>query len=136
MTEASLPLNLEGLKILVVEDSPDILLMISRFLRAEGAKVDVAEDGMQALDRTSENRYDIVLMDLKMPKLDGFTAVAAMRDRGIKVPIIALTAHSVTEIRDKCIMSGFNERLCKPIDRQTLVTEVASFAGMAKVGVH
>lgn len=127
MTEAGLSLNLEGIRILVVEDSPDILLMISRFLRAEGAKVDVAEDGMQALARTAENRYDIVLMDLKMPKLDGFTAVAAMRDRGLKVPIIALTAHSMTELRDKCILSGFNERLCKPIDRQTLINEVISF---------
>lgn len=127
MTEANLPVNLKGLKILVVEDSPDILLMISRFLRAEGAHVDVAEDGMQALARTSENRYDIVLMDLKMPKLDGFTTVAAMRDRGVNIPIIALTAHSMTELREKCILSGFNERLCKPIDRHTLIKEVAAF---------
>lgn len=127
MTDSPLSLYLTGVRVLLVEDSPDIQLMLSRFLRAEGAHVDVADDGMQALDRTRDSDYDIVLMDLKMPKLDGYLTASVLRERGFKSPILALTAHAMNEVKEKCLKSGFNDRLTKPIEREKLIHEVATF---------
>ncbi len=136
MTETALPLNLEGVRILVVEDSPDIQLMLTRFLRAEGAQVEVASDGMQALECAQQNEYDIVLMDLKMPKLDGYTTTETLRDRGFTKPIIALTAHAMIEVKEKCLSSGFNDRLTKPIDREHLIHEVIAVLDRSRDGLH
>lgn len=75
----------------------------------------------------TSKEYDIVLMDVQMPNMDGIAAVKHLREQNYKKPIIALTAHAMKEERDRCLVAGFTEFLTKPIVREELVTLLQSF---------
>ncbi|MEY5028784.1 MAG: hypothetical protein RLZ63_1099 [Pseudomonadota bacterium] len=110
--------NHSGTRVLLVEDDP-INQEISRVLLTEaGMKVDVAGDGQQALGLTRENSYDLILMDLQMPVMDGLTATRQIRTlpQMQDVPIIALTANTYEEDRQRCKEAGMNDFASKPID--------------------
>jgi signal transduction histidine kinase/CheY-like chemotaxis protein/HPt (histidine-containing phosphotransfer) domain-containing protein len=120
-----------GLRILVADDSSDIQMLMTRFLADIDARVALASDGRQAvtmvLAAEREARpFDLVLMDLHMPELDGAEAVRELRAAGVDRPIIALTASAYLEDRDRCTEAGYNDFLTKPIDRGQLVQRIAT----------
>ncbi|RYZ51040.1 MAG: hybrid sensor histidine kinase/response regulator, partial [Proteobacteria bacterium] len=93
---------LTGLKILLVEDSPDNQLLISRILKREGVQsVQTASDGLEGVEMAERGDFDLVLMDVQMPRMDGFEAVGVLRKKGFKTSIIALTAHAMKGYRDE-----------------------------------
>jgi PAS domain S-box-containing protein len=121
-------LSLNGLKILVVDDAPDIRSLISFLLMRAGALVDFAEDGSEGYRKALSNSYDMVLMDIQMPVMDGYTATMKLREQGYHKPIIALTAHAMTEARKKCLTVGCTGHLSKPINPSHLLGTVAFHA--------
>lgn len=120
--------RLDGIKILLVEDSADNRHLISRYLLRAGAEVTTAVDGSRGVEAAFNFNFDVILMDLQMPVLDGYGATRTLRENNYVKPILALTAHAFTTERDRCLRSGFDEHLVKPIDRDELIATVAQFA--------
>ncbi len=112
---------LVGMKVLLVDDSSDNQILISIILETAGAEVDSAGGGEQAIKKASPGAYDIVLMDLQMPGIDGFMATREIRRRGFEGPILALTAHGFAEVKDRCFENGLVEHIIKPVDPDLLV---------------
>ena len=117
-------------RILIAEDGRDTLRLLRVILERTGLTVDSAENGLVACQLVEKGRLngiapDLILMDIQMPELDGFEALRRLRQSGWKGPIIALTAHALSDDRDKCLLAGFNDYLAKPIDRDGLIRIVA-----------
>jgi CheY-like chemotaxis protein len=120
--------SLAGMMVLLVDDAPDNQFLVSHMLRNAGASVDLASDGSEGIERALHGHYDIVLMDLQMPRLDGYEATTILRSRGYTRPIIALTAHAMKEERDRCISKGFTDHLAKPIKQRELLAQIQRHA--------
>ena len=119
--------ELNGLVILLVEDSLDNQMLISRYLQQAGASVDVASDGAEGIDLALKGSYDVILMDVQMPNVDGYEATAALRAKGLITPIVALTAHAMKEERERAFARGFTDYLIKPLSRSLLVKTLTKF---------
>jgi signal transduction histidine kinase/DNA-binding response OmpR family regulator len=116
-------------RILLAEDSPDNQLLISTFLRKLGAVVEVAEDGGKAVNQALSAQsagasFDLVLMDMQMPHVDGYEATRQLRSRGFTRPIIALTANAMGGDQELCLDAGCSDYASKPIDRRRLVAQI------------
>lgn len=122
-------LALQDLRILVADDSPDNLFLVTRILIKNGATIDTAPDGNFAVKMALEGSYDAVLMDIQMPVLDGYGAVAVLLEKGYKAPIIALTAHAMAEDRTRTDLAGFAAHLTKPLDPKELVDTIEKIIG-------
>lgn len=118
---------LSGIKILLAEDSPDNRAVMRAFLRNTQATLVFAEDGLEALKKASEEEFDLVLMDIQMPKMDGLNATLRLREIGFKKPILALTAHALPEEIKRSLAAGCNGHLTKPISRETLIAAISSY---------
>ena len=118
---------LRGIKVLVVDDAADNQALLWRFLTNYGAVVDSAENGFSGYRKALAGDFDIVLMDIQMPEMDGYTATHKLRSAGYRAPIIALTAHAMSEVRQKCLSVGYSAHLPKPINRQDLVRTILQF---------
>ena len=119
-----------GVRILLVEDGPDNQRLLSIILKKHKAKVDIAENGLIAIEKVEQSlkenhSYDVILMDMQMPIMDGYDATAKLRSKGCQIPIIALTAHAMTGQREKCLALGCNEFATKPIQRDKLLNTIA-----------
>jgi len=116
-------------RILLVEDQEINQIVARKTLERAGATVAVAGNGRIALARLAEESFDLVLMDCQMPEMDGFEATAQIRQTeagtGRHLPIIAMTAHAMVEDRDRCLASGMDDYLTKPIAREALLRGVA-----------
>lgn len=121
-------MRLDGVRVLLVEDSADNRHLISRYLVGAGAEVTTAPDGKRGVESATNFTFDVILMDLQMPVLDGYGAVRILRDLNYAKPILALTAHAFTTERERCLNSGFDEHLVKPIDRKELIATVRKYA--------
>ncbi len=122
------PPDLSGLKVLLVEDSSDNTTLITRFLNAAGIEVETAGNGEEGVNKATAKPYDLVLMDIQMPILDGYQATKKLRGLGLQTPIIALTAYALKEERDRCMSMGCNDHLTKPINRKELIQRIALHA--------
>lgn len=118
--------SLQGIQTLVIDDAADNRLIVERFLSRAGASVEHADNGMTGAEKIFSKNYDVVIMDIQMPEYDGYQTVELLRSRGIQTPVIALSAHAMKEDRDRSLRSGFNEHLCKPINRALLIETVAA----------
>jgi PAS domain S-box-containing protein len=121
--------SLEGFSVLLAEDGVDNQRLIRTVLIRSGATVSVAEDGLAAIKKAEIARYDVILMDLQMPHMDGFEATRKLRERGYTAPILALTAHAMSQHRERALEAGFDDHLAKPIERDVLLSKVAEWAG-------
>lgn len=119
--------HLSGLKILVVEDTSDIQELLRRVLESVGAEVTVANDGIDCLDLVGKRSFDLVLLDMHMPRLDGFETIARLRQRGFKQPVIALTAYAMVDERKRSYEAGCDDFLAKPVETLTLLRTIVKW---------
>jgi PAS domain S-box-containing protein len=120
--------QLKGIRVLVVDDSSDNQLMMSRFLQGAGASVALASDGEEGVQKALAEDFDVVLMDVQMPRLDGYAATARLRAQGYRKPIAALTAHAFPEEKNRCLAVGYSAHLSKPVNPRLLFEQVAYLA--------
>lgn len=125
------------LRILLAEDSPDNRLVIQAYLKETPYQLDFAEDGLQVVEKVKARNYDLVLMDIQMPELDGYEATERIRlwerEQGRRrTPIVALTASVMPESIEKSLDAGCDSNLTKPIKKQTLLDTIHSFAKLAE----
>lgn len=121
---------LNGINVLLVEDAQINQILISRFLTSAGAKVEIANNGLEGMNKALQGDYGVVLMDIQMPEMDGYEATTKLRALGYDRPIIALTAHALKEDRDRCLQVGCSDYMTKPIDRKVLISQISHLAQM------
>ncbi|MCC6492616.1 MAG: response regulator [Pirellulales bacterium] len=121
------------LRVLLAEDTPTNQLLVVHTLKKRGHHTEVAPDGRSAVELAEAENFDVILMDLQMPGMDGFEATAAIRALPGKdrVPIIALTAHTMVGDRERCLAAGMEEYLPKPLDLRKLIEVVECRAHVA-----
>lgn len=117
-------LRLSGVKILVADDSPDNQLLVRRVLTKNGAQVETVNNGLEAFRICMKEHYDLVLMDIHMPEMDGYQATRSLREAGFSKPIIALTAHAMNEERARTREAGCNGHLTKPLNQLELIETI------------
>jgi signal transduction histidine kinase len=123
----------EKLQVLLAEDVRANQMLVQYALRQRGHTLRIAGDGREAIELATSNEFDVILMDVQMPEIDGFQATAAIRalPRGLNIPIIALTAHAMTGDRERCLAAGMNDYLAKPLDIGRLVAMVEMYGSQA-----
>jgi signal transduction histidine kinase/ActR/RegA family two-component response regulator len=124
--------NLNGAKILLVDDVLDNQILMGRFLKIAGAEVDYASNGREGIERAFSKPYDLILMDIQMPEIDGYEASTELRRRGFDKPILALTAHALKEEKEKTIKAGCNDHLTKPVQRDVFIERVRFYVALSR----
>ena len=121
-------------KILLVEDHEEVWDFLSRRLKRRGYDVLLAHDGQEAVDKTRSERPDVVLLDMNLPVMDGWTAARTLKadPDTAKVPLIALTAHAMSGDRDKALEAGCDDYHPKPVDFYRLLSQID--AALASAG--
>jgi CheY-like chemotaxis protein len=104
-----------SLRVLLAEDNRVNQLLVVRLLEARGHHVTVAGDGRAAVDEAERGNFDVILMDVQMPEMDGLEATRRLRASGVRAPIIAMTAHAMQGDRDRCLSAGMDAYISKPI---------------------
>ncbi|MBX3407212.1 MAG: response regulator [Phycisphaeraceae bacterium] len=133
-TQHAAPAEVSG-RVLLAEDGADNSRLITAILRRHGAEMHVVHDGVEAVRAATEamssgRPFDLVLLDMQMPVLDGYQAAARLRKNGVRTPIIALTAHAMADDRQKCLDAGCDDYAAKPIDRDALVRMCERWIGV------
>jgi signal transduction histidine kinase len=121
---------LQGLNVLLVDDEPDALAMVRRFLEESGARVGAAASVDAALELAALERFDVVVSDIAMPDRDGFALIEELRARGLQLPAAALTAFARPEDRERALGAGFQCHVSKPIEPADLIAAVARLGGI------
>ena len=121
--------HLKGVKVLLVEDNEINMELAIELLSDVGIEVDTASNGLIGVQKINENKYDLVLMDIQMPELDGLSATREIRrqEKFASLPILAMTAHAMKGEYEKSIAAGMNDHITKPIDPHVLYTSIIKF---------
>ena len=116
-------------KILYVEDNPDNVYMLTRRLKKKGFELIIAGDGQEGIDKAIEENPDLILMDLSLPTMDGWTATAKIKkiEKVRDIPIIALSAHAMPEHRDRALKAGCSDYDTKPVDIKRLLSKMGQY---------
>lgn len=122
---ASVPARLPPARVLVVDDGATNRKLLSLILRRAGAEVATAENGQIGVELARQQHFDVILMDMQMPLLDGYSATRQLRQQGLEVPIVALTAHALAGDEQKCRAAGCSAYLTKPLDVDRLLQLLA-----------
>jgi len=123
------------LQILLVEDNPINQKVAARLLEKAGHTVVIAGNGKEAVDQVSGHLFDLVLMDISMPEMDGLEATQVIRTRESgerRLPIVALTAHAMVGDRERCLAAGMDGYVTKPVQVQVLLQAMADVLGFQK----
>ena len=128
------PSEVHPLRILLVEDAKENRIVVKAFLKKAPHAIEVAENGRIGVDKFLSGEYDLILMDMRMPVMDGYTATGEIRKwekehKKDPIPIIALTAHALREDRQKCLDAGCTDYLPKPLKKQDLLDKVGEYSG-------
>jgi len=129
--------SLHGIRVLLAEDGPDNQRLIQHICRRAGIEVVVVENGQAAMEcalaeQARGSPFAVILMDMQMPVMDGYSATEGLRRQGYQGPIIALTAHNMSGDRDKCLAAGCSEYASKPVDRGLLLETIRRLAAHAE----
>ncbi|MBF0101168.1 MAG: response regulator [Desulfobacterales bacterium] len=134
--DVEIKIDLQSLTILLAEDYPTNQQVAQRYLTSAGHHVDIVPDGKKAVEAYMKKKYDIILMDIQMPEMDGYQATKLIRNHeqaALKskpsvsheqIPIIALTAHAIEGYREKCLNAGMDDYITKPLRRQQLLSMI------------
>jgi CheY-like chemotaxis protein len=120
-------LNFAGKKILLVEDVEMNRMIVTGLLEDSEAEITEAENGLIAVNLARENYYDLVLMDMQMPVMDGLTATIEIRKFNADMPIIAMTANAFKEDAERCIEAGMNAHIAKPLDTDVFLSVLTKY---------
>ena len=120
------PCKLSG-NVLVAEDVETNQVLAKALLNRIGLEVTIASDGNEAVQKALARDFDLIFMDIQMPGMDGYQAIKALRNKGVKTPIVALTAHAMKGDDSKCIEAGFDDYMSKPLDRRKLIEKVTKY---------
>ncbi len=120
--------TLKGVKVLLVEDYPMNIKVATKFLERWQVNVEVAENGQLALEKYETGKYDLILMDIQMPVLDGYSATAQIREFDTDIPIIALTASATLNNPDRAFLVGMNDYVTKPFNPNELFQKIAKYS--------
>lgn len=120
-------LMLKNKKLLAVDDAQDNLTLISLYLQKTGVQLTVVDNALKAIEKVKNEDFDLILMDIQMPVMDGRKATQEIRQLGYNKPIIAFTAHAIESEQEKCISAGCNSVITKPINQKTLLNTVGSY---------
>jgi two-component system, sensor histidine kinase and response regulator len=121
-----------SLSVLIAEDNQVNQRVAAAILQKLGHRVTLAVNGSEAITKWREGEFDLVLMDVQMPEVDGFDATRAIRrderSRGTRTPIIAMTAHAMTGDRERCLEAGMDDYVSKPVRKEALDAAIARVA--------
>jgi two-component system, OmpR family, response regulator VicR len=120
-------------RILYVEDDPTLSLITKENLEMRGFLVDFCEDGIQALDRLRDNSYDLCILDVMLPKMDGFTLAEKIREENSEIPILFLTARTSMEDRIHGLQLGADDYITKPFSMEELVLKIEIFLKRSRI---
>jgi CheY-like chemotaxis protein len=129
---------IDGKRILLIEDGIDNQKLIAFLLSKAGAKVTIADNGKLGLEMLTEDGsvdgalllpmdFDLILTDMQMPEMDGYTAARLLREKGCAIPIVALTAFAMKSDAKKCVEAGCDDYLSKPLSKNELLRKVATW---------
>jgi CheY-like chemotaxis protein len=116
-------------RVLVAEDTLTNQKLITLILEKLGLDVTIVDNGVQAVKAAVKDEFDMIFMDIQMPRMNGYKAAALLKSKNVNTPIIALTAHALEDDRKKCIDAGCDDYLAKPIQKQLLMQKLAKFLG-------
>jgi len=114
-------------RVLVAEDNPSNQKLMELLLEKMHLEVTIAENGKEAVEKASEESFDLIFMDMQMPVMNGYEAAKLLREKGITTPVVALTASAMGEAIERCIRAGCNDYLSKPLDRKKLVQTLSKY---------
>jgi len=120
--------NIKDIKILVAEDNKMNQMVLTMLLENTQLNLDFASDGSVALEKFIENKYDLILMDIQMPNMNGYESTIEIRKRDKNIPIIALSANIMQEDKDQAVQSGMNDYLSKPIELEELYKALLKYS--------
>jgi CheY-like chemotaxis protein len=122
-------MNWDNKTIVIAEDEETNFLLLVEYLEPTNAKIVRVVNGVQLVEYCKSKKYDLILLDLKMPLMTGFEAVRKIRDFNLDVPVIAQTAYAMVGDREKAILAGCNEYLSKPIAEADLLSKISKYFG-------
>lgn len=120
--------TLGSMRVLVIDDAHDNRALLQTYLSKWGIHVESASNGRDGVEMALKQPYDVILLDIQMPEMDGFQAIHLLREKNYSKPIIALTAHAMKGDRERCIEAGFDDYLQKPVDRKVLEAALRQFS--------